>query len=324
MEAKLQPCQDWKMVQGVNRVFFSHYTLGNGGKHVWWTQGSGQWWTGIHVPHSHMCGLICSTKSVWPSSCLFSQFSFYAQTAKVRAGANLCRRYACFSPTSEGSVTSSQSKHWSSDCRVCRTCSAASDAYVCQLCYISAEISSLLPLNFIEQHAVWYLVPLIGWWNVECMFFVGPSHQLLFWCNHLGCGMTWHSGYSTSPSQLLGEKYSFKIIELYRKLPKIGPPSSKRPPTSSTPKFLHRYFPMCKCPVSSVFWECLVRFWFRSSSIKFVNAYTQNYCHLVSSPPLRFFGAYVGNTGSSLVTTDNVSCFSASWLSINTSATGFQ
>ena len=35
---------------------------------------------------------------------------FYARTAEVRAGTNLCRRYACFSTTSEGSATSSQSK----------------------------------------------------------------------------------------------------------------------------------------------------------------------------------------------------------------------
>ena len=31
----------------------------------------------------------------------------------------------CFSPTSEGSATSSQSKHWSGDCRVRQTCSAS-------------------------------------------------------------------------------------------------------------------------------------------------------------------------------------------------------
>ena len=49
---------------------------------------------------------------------------FYARTAKVRVGTNLCRRNTCFSLTSEGSATLSQTKHWSGDCRICRTCSA--------------------------------------------------------------------------------------------------------------------------------------------------------------------------------------------------------
>ena len=35
----------------------------------------------------------------------------------------VCGWYACFSPASEGSATSSQSKHWSGDCQVCQTCS---------------------------------------------------------------------------------------------------------------------------------------------------------------------------------------------------------
>ena len=56
-----------------------------------------------------------------------SEVHFYARTAEVRAGTNLCRRYVCFSPTSEGSATSSQSKHWSGNCRACRTCSTAPD-----------------------------------------------------------------------------------------------------------------------------------------------------------------------------------------------------
>ena len=44
----------------------------------------------------------------------------------VRAGKDLYRRYAGFLPASKGSVAMlSQSKHWSSGCRVCRTCSAA-------------------------------------------------------------------------------------------------------------------------------------------------------------------------------------------------------
>ena len=65
-------------------------------------------------------------KNVWPSSCLFSglRSSILRSDREVRAGTNLCKRYACLSPTSEGSSTSSQSKHWSGDRRVCRTCSA--------------------------------------------------------------------------------------------------------------------------------------------------------------------------------------------------------
>ena len=46
-----------------------------------------------------------------------------------------------------------------------------------------------------------------------------------------------------------------------RKLPKIHAPSTKCPPPSLTPEFLHR---SCKCPILSVFWECLVSFWFSS------------------------------------------------------------
>ena len=60
------------------------------------------------------------------SSCLFSglRSSLLRSERKVCAGTNLYRRYVCFSPTSEGSATLSQSKHWSGDRRVCRTCSA--------------------------------------------------------------------------------------------------------------------------------------------------------------------------------------------------------
>ena len=43
-----------------------------------------------------------------------------------RADTNLCWRYACFSPTSEGSnVISVTTKHWSADCRVFQICSAS-------------------------------------------------------------------------------------------------------------------------------------------------------------------------------------------------------
>ena len=51
---------------------------------------------------------------------------------------------------------------------------------------------------------------------------------------------------------------------IYCKFPKIRPPSSKHPAPSLTPNFLHRYFPLCKRPVSSNFWECPVSFWFSS------------------------------------------------------------
>ena len=67
-----------------------------------------------------------AVKNVWPPSCLLSGLrSFFLRSNhEVRAGINLCRWYTCFLPTSEGSATLSQTKHWSGDCRVCRTCSA--------------------------------------------------------------------------------------------------------------------------------------------------------------------------------------------------------
>ena len=43
----------------------------------------------------------------------------------VRAGMDLYRQYAGFSPASKGSAILSQSKHWSGGRWVCRTCSAA-------------------------------------------------------------------------------------------------------------------------------------------------------------------------------------------------------
>ena len=62
------------------------------------------------------------------------------------------------------------------------------------------------------------------------------------------------------------------------------------------------------------------------SSIEFVNTYTQNYCRLVSWPPLRFLLLTLGMwayTESSPVTTDNASCFGVSRFSINASAADF-
>ena len=59
--------------------------------------------------------------------CFFSGLhsSLLRSDCEVRVGTNLCWRYACFSPTSERSATSFQSKHWSGDCWVCQTCSVS-------------------------------------------------------------------------------------------------------------------------------------------------------------------------------------------------------
>ena len=48
-------------------------------------------------------------------TCSFSglQSSLLRSDCDVRVGTNLCRRYACFSSTSERSATPSRSKHWS-------------------------------------------------------------------------------------------------------------------------------------------------------------------------------------------------------------------
>ena len=66
--------------------------------------------------------------NVWPphSQPACSQISaalFLRSDCEVRVGTNLCWQYVCFSPAIEGLATSSQLKHWSGDCRVCRTCS---------------------------------------------------------------------------------------------------------------------------------------------------------------------------------------------------------
>ena len=62
-------------------------------------------------------------KNVWPlhsqSACSqVLQFSF-TLGLQVRVGTNLWWQYACFSTASKGLATSSQSKHWLYDCRVC-------------------------------------------------------------------------------------------------------------------------------------------------------------------------------------------------------------
>ena len=66
--------------------------------------------------------------------------------------------------------------------------------------------------------------------------------------------------------------------------------SPKYAPFKQTPSplFNPQVLTPCKRPVSSVFWECLVSFGLAPWSIEFVNTYTQNYCHLVSWPPLWF------------------------------------
>ena len=62
------------------------------------------------------------------------------------------------------------------------------------------------------------------------------------------------------------------------------------------------------------------------SSIEFVNTYVQNYCRLVSWPPLRFLLLTLGMRAyaeSSQLTTDDASCFGVSHLSSNASAADF-
>ena len=86
-------------------------------------------------------------------------------------------------------------------------------------------------------------------------------------------------------------------------------------------KFLHRYFPSCKCPVSSVFWAC---FWHTSvvdCVCKHVHTKLLQPISLAAAKAFVLFAlgtwAYAG---SSPVTTDDTSCFDSSWLSINTSS----
>ena len=61
-------------------------------------------------------------------------------------------------------------------------------------------------------------------------------------------------------------------------------------------------------------------------SIEFVNTYAQNYWRLVSWPLVRFLLLTLGMRAyveSSPITTDDASCFGASWLSINASGADF-
>ena len=66
-------------------------------------------------------------KIVWPPQSQYacSQVSAVLFYTEVRAGTNLWWQYVCFYPTSEGSATSYQLKHWSGNCRVSQTCSAS-------------------------------------------------------------------------------------------------------------------------------------------------------------------------------------------------------
>ena len=74
------------------------------------------------IPSNSRQECVATALSIWLFSGLHS--SLLCLDRKVRGGTNLCWQYACFSPASEGLATSSQSKHWSGDCRVCQTCSA--------------------------------------------------------------------------------------------------------------------------------------------------------------------------------------------------------
>ena len=70
-------------------------------------------------------------------------------------------------------------------------------------------------------------------------------------------------------------------------------------------------FNLCKRPILSIFWYCLVSFWLALSSIEFVNTYAPNYCCLLSWPPLRLLLLSLGMRAyaeSSPVTTDDASC----------------
>ena len=63
--------------------------------------------------------------------CLFSGLhsSLLRSDHEVRVGTNLWWWCACILPTSEGSATPSQPKHWSGGRWVCQTCSAGLDMY---------------------------------------------------------------------------------------------------------------------------------------------------------------------------------------------------
>ena len=92
------------------------------------TRGTGQR-TGIRKPVNILLLWILfqamPVKNVWP---LHSQ-SAGIWSSLMLGLQSLCGQKSvgdmCFSPTSEGSATSSQSKHWSGDCRVRQTCSAS-------------------------------------------------------------------------------------------------------------------------------------------------------------------------------------------------------
>ena len=85
------------------------------------------------------------------------------------------------------------------------------------------------------------------------------------------------------------------------------PPLNKCPPSFSTPNL---YFFTCKRPIVNVFWTVFSELWFG-----FIVKCICKHVYEITRFSLLAVRAY---PGSFPVTTDNTSCFDASWLSINT------
>ena len=97
-------------------------------------------------------------------------------------------------------------------------------------------------------------------------------------------------------------------------------PFEKTPSLLLTPKFLHRFFPHVNTPyrASSGNFHSVVD-WVH----EYINTKLLSPCFLATA---KFFVARTGNAclhESSPLTTDEASCFGASWLSINASAADF-
>ena len=108
----------------------------------------------------------------------------------------------------------------------------------------------------------------------------------------------------------------FQIILNFRKYA----PLEKTPSLLLTPKFLHRFFPHVNTPyrASSGNFHSVVD-WVH----EYINTKLLSPCFLATA---KFFVARTGNAclhESSPLTTDEASCFGASWLSINASAADF-
>ena len=65
----------------------------------------------------------------------------------ISASMDLYRRYVGFLPAGKRSAMLSQSKHWSSSCQVCRTCSAALVLYTCTIFNKSSTCYSIEVLS---------------------------------------------------------------------------------------------------------------------------------------------------------------------------------